>query len=34
MIVVGMASVAVTAAVMTIALGFIERRAMPWRTGT
>jgi len=31
MIVVGMASVAVTAAVMTVALGFLERRAMPWR---
>jgi NitT/TauT family transport system permease protein/taurine transport system permease protein len=31
MIVVGMASVAVTAAVMTVALGFVERRAMPWR---
>jgi taurine transport system permease protein len=32
MIVVGMASVAVTAAVMTVALGVIERRAMPWRS--
>lgn len=32
MIVVGMASVAVTAAVMTVVLGFVERRAMPWRT--
>src|SRR5262249_59483883 len=31
MIVVGMASVAVTAAVMTMALSWIERRAMPWR---
>ena len=31
MIVVGMASVAVTAAVMTVVLGYIERRAMPWR---
>lgn len=31
MIVVGMASVAATAAVMTFFLGFIERRAMPWR---
>ena len=31
MIVVGMAAVAVTAAVMTVGLGFVERRAMPWR---
>lgn len=31
MIVVGMAAVAVTAAVMTVLLGWIERRAMPWR---
>jgi taurine transport system permease protein len=31
MIVVGMAAVAITAAVMTVALGFVERRAMPWR---
>ena len=31
MIVVGMASVAVTGALMTVALGYIERRAMPWR---
>ncbi|HJU24346.1 MAG TPA: ABC transporter permease [Casimicrobiaceae bacterium] len=31
MIVVGMAAVAVTGAAMTIALGLIERRAMPWR---
>ena len=31
MIVVGMASVAVTAAVMTVALSWIEGRAMPWR---
>jgi NitT/TauT family transport system permease protein/taurine transport system permease protein len=31
MIVVGMAAVAITAAVMTVALGFLERRAMPWR---
>jgi NitT/TauT family transport system permease protein/taurine transport system permease protein len=31
MIVVGMASVAITAAVMTVALDFVERRAMPWR---
>jgi ABC-type nitrate/sulfonate/bicarbonate transport system permease component len=32
MIVVGMAAVAITAAVMTIALGVVERRAMPWRS--
>jgi NitT/TauT family transport system permease protein/taurine transport system permease protein len=31
MIVVGMVAVALTAAVMTLLLGFIERRAMPWR---
>lgn len=31
MIVVGMVAVAITGAVMTIALGWIERRAMPWR---
>ena len=31
MIVVGMVAVAITGAAMTIALGFIERRAMPWR---
>lgn len=31
MIVVGMASVAATAAVMTFFLGLLERRAMPWR---
>jgi taurine transport system permease protein len=31
MIVVGMVAVAVTAAVMTILLGWIEQRAMPWR---
>jgi ABC-type nitrate/sulfonate/bicarbonate transport system permease component len=31
MIVVGMAAVAITGALMTIALGFVERRAMPWR---
>ena len=31
MIVVGMAAVAVTGAAMTFALGFVERRAMPWR---
>jgi NitT/TauT family transport system permease protein/taurine transport system permease protein len=31
MIVVGMAAVAATAAVMTVALGVVERRAMPWR---
>jgi ABC-type nitrate/sulfonate/bicarbonate transport system permease component len=31
MIVVGMASVAVTGAVMTVGLGWVERRAMPWR---
>jgi len=30
MIVVGMVAVAITGAVMTIALGWIERRAMPW----
>src|SRR6478752_5754581 len=30
LIVVGMVAVAVTAAVMTILLGWIERRAMPW----
>ena len=33
MIVVGMASVAITGAVMTVALGFVERWAMPWRQG-
>jgi NitT/TauT family transport system permease protein/taurine transport system permease protein len=32
MIVVGMAAVAVTGAVMTVMLGYAERRAMPWRT--
>jgi NitT/TauT family transport system permease protein/taurine transport system permease protein len=32
MIVVGMAAVAVTGAAMTLLLGAIERRAMPWRT--
>jgi len=32
MIVVGMASVAVTGAVMTLALGWSEKWAMPWRT--
>lgn len=31
MIVVGMASVAITAAIMMVMLGWIERRAMPWR---
>jgi taurine transport system permease protein len=31
MIVVGMAAVAVTGALMTVALGLLERRAMPWR---
>jgi len=31
MIVVGMAAVAVTAAVTTLLLGWLERRAMPWR---
>ncbi|HEY7903332.1 MAG TPA: ABC transporter permease [Casimicrobiaceae bacterium] len=31
MIVVGMMAVAVTAALMTLALGVVERRAMPWR---
>ena len=31
MIVVGMVAVAVTAALMTIALDIVERRAMPWR---
>ena len=31
MIVVGMAAVAITGAVMTMALGWLERRAMPWR---
>ena len=31
MIVVGMAAVAVTGAAMTALLGFVERRAMPWR---
>jgi len=31
MIVVGMVAVALTAAVMTLLLGFVERRAMPWR---
>ena len=31
MIVVGMAAVAVTGAVMTALLGFLEQRAMPWR---
>jgi NitT/TauT family transport system permease protein/taurine transport system permease protein len=31
MIVVGMAAVAVTGAAMTVALGWLERRAMPWR---
>src|SRR6516164_11771389 len=31
MIVVGMAAVALTGAVMTMALGWLERRAMPWR---
>lgn len=31
MIVVGMVAVAVTAAVMTLMLGWVERRAMPWR---
>ena len=31
MIVVGMAAVASPAAVMTVLLGWIERRAMPWR---
>ena len=31
MIVVGMAAVAITAAVMMVLLGWIERRAMPWR---
>ena len=31
MIVVGRAAVAVTGAAMTFALGFVERRAMPWR---
>jgi len=30
MIVVGMAAVAMTGAVMTLALGWLERRAMPW----
>ena len=33
MIVVGMAAVAITGAAMTLALGFVERRAMPWRRG-
>jgi taurine transport system permease protein len=32
MIVVGMAAVAVTGALMTMMLGWLERRAMPWRT--
>ncbi|HEX2676511.1 MAG TPA: ABC transporter permease subunit, partial [Polyangiales bacterium] len=32
MIVVGMLSVAVAGALMTMALGWIERWAMPWRT--
>jgi NitT/TauT family transport system permease protein/taurine transport system permease protein len=32
MIVVGMAAVAVTGAAMTLVLGVVERRAMPWRT--
>lgn len=32
MIVVGMAAVAVTGAAMTLLLGAVERRAMPWRT--
>ena len=32
MIVVGMAAVAVTGAAMTIALGYVERRTMPWRS--
>jgi taurine transport system permease protein len=31
MIVVGMAAVAITAGVMMVLLGWIERRAMPWR---
>jgi taurine transport system permease protein len=31
MIVVGMAGVAITGAAMTLALGWVERRAMPWR---
>jgi NitT/TauT family transport system permease protein/taurine transport system permease protein len=31
MIVVGMAAVAITGAGMTVALGYVERRAMPWR---
>jgi NitT/TauT family transport system permease protein/taurine transport system permease protein len=31
MIVVGMAAVAVTGAAMTVLLGLVERRAMPWR---
>jgi taurine transport system permease protein len=31
MIVVGMAGVAVAGGVMTMALGWIERRAIPWR---
>jgi taurine transport system permease protein len=31
MIVVGMVAVALTAAVMTVLLGLVERRAMPWR---
>ena len=31
MIVVGMAAVAVTGAIMTVLLGWIERSAMPWR---
>jgi len=31
MIVVGMAAVAITGALMTMALGWLERRAMPWR---
>jgi taurine transport system permease protein len=32
MIVVGMGSVAVAGGLMTLALGFIESRAMPWRS--
>jgi NitT/TauT family transport system permease protein/taurine transport system permease protein len=31
MIVIGMAAVAITGAVMTMALGWLERRAIPWQ---